>query len=318
VDDLISPMLATPGALPGDDSAYAYETKWDGVRVIAYLRDGTLRLFSRNDADVTAAYPELAPLADALGPVPAVLDGEVVGFDAHGRVSFEALQPRMHLRDAAQIARLAARSPVRYEIFDLLRLDDQSTMELPYARRRELLESLHLYGSAWETPPSTVGGGAAALAGAVRRHTEGIVAKRVDSRYSPGRRSPAWLKIKNFRTQEVVVGGWTPGQGNRSDTIGSLLLGVPAADGLAYVGQVGTGFSRATLVDLQRRLGHGVRSSPFAGPVPSRDARNARWVAPELVGEVAFSEWTRDGRLRHPSWRGLRPDKSPGEVVRES
>jgi bifunctional non-homologous end joining protein LigD len=311
-------MLVTPGGLPRDDSAWAYETKWDGVRAIAYLRDGGLRLFTRNDADVTAAYPELLPLGQALGPVPAILDGEVVAYDGHGRVSFEALQPRMHLRDAVQIERLAARSPVSYEIFDLLRLGDRSTVDLPYAQRRELLESLNLDGPTWHTTPSTVGGGAEALAAAVRAHTEGVVAKRLDSRYTPGRRSPAWLKIKNFRTQEVVVGGWTPGQGNRADTIGALLLGVPGPDGLEYVGQVGTGFTRAALATLQTELGPAETASPFAGPVPARDAKQARWVRPRLVGEVAFSEWTRDGRLRHPSWRGLRPDKSPGDVVRES
>ena len=317
MDELVRPMLATPGGLPADDGAYAYETKWDGVRLIAYVRDTSLRLLTRNDADVTAAYPELAPLAAALGGIPAVLDGEVVAFDDHGRVSFEALQPRMHLRDAAQIERLAARSPVRYEIFDLLRLDDKSTMELPYARRRELLESLGLAGPTFETPPSTVGGGAAALAAAVRQHTEGIVAKRLDSRYTAGRRSPTWLKIKNFRTQEVVIGGWTPGQGNRADLIGALLLGVPGPAGLEYIGQVGTGFTRAALADLADELTD-APTSPFAGPVPARDAKDAHWVAPRVVGEVAFAEWTRDGRLRHPSWRGLRPDKSPGEVVRES
>jgi bifunctional non-homologous end joining protein LigD len=317
MDDLIRPMLATPGALPADDAAYAFETKWDGVRAIAYVRDATLRLYSRNDAEVTAAYPELAPLAAALGGVSAVLDGEVVAFDGHGRVSFEALQPRMHLRDATQIDRLAARSPVRYEIFDLLELDGKSTMDLPYARRRELLESLALSGSTFETPPSTVGGGAAALAAAVEQHTEGIVAKRLDSRYLPGRRSPTWLKIKNFRTQEVVIGGWTPGQGNRADLIGSLLLGVPGRDGLEYVGQVGTGFTRAALKDLAAEL-QAAPASPFVHPLPARDAKDARWVRPLVVGEVAFSEWTRDGRLRHPSWRGLRPDKSPDEVVPES
>jgi bifunctional non-homologous end joining protein LigD len=317
MDTLIQPMLATPSGLPRDDAAYAYEPKWDGVRAIAYVRDGRLRLFTRNDADVTAAYPELAPLGEALGPVPAVLDGEVVAFDDRGRVSFEALQPRMHLRDAAQIERLAARSPVRYEIFDLLRLDGTSTMDLPYARRRELLTSLQLSGNTWETSPSTVGGGAEALAGAVAQHTEGILAKRIDSRYTPGRRSPAWLKVKNIRTQEVVVGGWTPGQGNRADTIGSLLLGVPGPDGLDYVGQVGTGFTRAALADLQDLL-EGSPASPFARSLPAREVRDARWVVPGLVGEVAFTEWTRDGRLRHPAWRGLRPDKSPAEVVRES
>jgi bifunctional non-homologous end joining protein LigD len=210
MDELVRPMLATPGGLPADDGAYAYETKWDGVRLIAYVRDTSLRLLTRNDADVTAAYPELAPLAAALGGIPAVLDGEVVAFDDHGRVSFEALQPRMHLRDAAQIERLAARSPVRYEIFDLLRLDDKSTMELPYARRRELLESLGLAGPTFETPPSQWAVGRRPGRGCVRQHTEGHRGQAVGLALHRGPPLPTWLKIKNFGPKEVVIGGWTP------------------------------------------------------------------------------------------------------------
>lgn len=319
-DTLIRPMLATPGSLPADDGAYAYETKWDGVRVIAYLRSGLTRLFTRNDADVTVAYPELARLGSAL-PVDAVLDGEIVAFD-HGRVSFEALQPRMHLRDARQIERLADRSPVSYQIFDLLELDGRPTTDLAYADRRELLDGLGLPGAQeahWAVTPYVVGGGAQALAGAVAAKTEGIVAKRLDSRYLPGRRSPSWLKVKNFHTQEVIIGGWRGGQGNRSGTIGSLLLGIPSPAGpLEYVGQVGTGFTRAALDQLWSSLHPRARAtSPFSGPIPAREAKDAHWTTPSLVGEVAFAEWTRDGRLRHPSWRGLRPDKAPAEVVRE-
>ena len=318
-DPIIRPMLATLGQLPADDSAWAFETKFDGVRAIAYVHNGTLKLLSRNDADVTAAYPELAGLADAVGGLDAVLDGEIVALDRAGRVSFEALQPRMHLRDPRQVQRLADQSPVSYQIFDLLTLDGRPTTGLPYTQRRELLESLDLNGAHWHTPPAHRGDGASALAQAVRDGVEGIVAKRLDSRYLPGRRSPAWVKVKNIRTQEVVIGGWRPGQGNRTDTIGSLLLGIPDGTGLAYVGQVGTGFTREVLADLQRQLGSRTRStSPFAEALPSREVKDARWVTPKLVGEVAFTEWTRDGRLRHPAWRGLRPDKSPDEVVRES
>ncbi len=318
-DPIIRPMLATLGQLPADDEAWAFETKFDGVRAIAYVHSGSLKLLSRNDADVTAAYPELAGLADAVGGLDAVLDGEIVALDSTGRVSFEALQPRMHLRDHRQIQRLANQSPVSYRVFDLLALDGHPTVALPYIQRRELLESLDLNGSHWQTPPAHRGDGAQALAQAIRDGIEGVVAKRLDSRYLPGRRSPAWVKVKNIRTQEVVVGGWRPGQGARADTIGSLLLGIPVGNGLQYVGQVGTGFTREALVDLQRQLGSRTRStSPFVGTLPGREAKDARWVTPRLVGEVAFTEWTRDGRLRHPAWRGLRPDKGPDEVVRES
>jgi bifunctional non-homologous end joining protein LigD len=317
--NLIRPMLATPGSLPAADDSFGYETKWDGVRAIAYVCDGRLRLFTRNDADVTAAYTELAGLGATLERVNAILDGEIVALDKAGRVSFSALQPRMHLRDARQIARLVEQTPVSYRIFDLLHLDGNSTMDLPYQQRREVLDGLPLVGARWAITPYTVGGGAAALAKAAAERTEGIVAKRLDSRYLPGKRTPAWLKIKNFRTQEVVVGGWRGGQGARSGTIGSLLLGIPGPAGLEYVGQVGTGFTRDTLEQLQALLTARSRgTSPFVSTVPRREAKDAHWVSPRLVGEVAFAEWTRDDRLRHPSWRGLRPDKTPEEVVRES
>lgn len=157
------------------------------------------------------------------------------------------------------------------------------------------------------------------LAAAREQRLEGVVAKQLESTYQPGARSRSWLKIKNLRTQEVVVVGWRPGEGRRADTIGSLLLAIPDADGLRYAGKVGTGFTAAMLQDLHRRLEPlATDSSPLGGDVPRADARGARWVRPELVGEVRFTEWTRDGRLRHPAWRGLRPDKAPGQVVRES
>jgi bifunctional non-homologous end joining protein LigD len=314
---LVRPMLATLGELPPDnhDELFAYETKWDGVRTVAYLDGGRVRLLSRNDLDVTRTYPELADLGGALA-VPAIVDGEVVAYDPQGRVSFGALQPRMHLQNAAQVRRLAEETPVTYHIFDLLYLDGNDTVALPYRERRELLEGLDLDGPQWSTSPSQVGGGAAALAKAKELGLEGIMAKRLTSRYEPGRRSKDWVKVKNTATQEVVLGGWRPGKGNRAGTIGSLLLGMPSPEGLRYAGQVGTGFTRAFLADLQRRLDSLARkTSPFADELPSADARGAQWVSPKLVGEVEFTEWTRDGRLRHPAWRGLRLDKSPGEVV---
>jgi bifunctional non-homologous end joining protein LigD len=147
---------------------------------------------------------------------------------------------------------------------------------------------------------------------------EGVVAKRRQSRYHPGRRSDEWLKVKHLQTQEVVIGGWKPGTGRREGMIGSLLLGLPGEQGLRYVGKVGTGFTEQALVDLGADLrGLEQQASPFSGTVPRADARDAHWVRPVVVGEVRFGEWTRDGRLRHPAWRGLRPDKAPQDVVRE-
>ncbi len=316
------PMLATLGELPPEraDDDFAYETKFDGVRIIAYLRHGALRLMTRNDIDVTATYPEVGGLATAAGTVDMIIDGEVVTFAPHSqRSSFEALQPRMHVQAAAQVARLVEQTPVTYCMFDVLFLDGRSTVDLPYDGRRELLESLGLDGPHWRTPSYRRGGGAAELAESRRRGDEGIMAKRLTSRYQPGNRSRDWIKVKNLRTQEVVVGGWSPGRGARAGTIGSLLIGIPDGDGLSYVGRVGTGFTDQVLAQLHRTLVRLERSSsPFAGEVPRDEARDAHWVAPELVGEVAFGEWTRDGRLRQPRWRGERPDKTPDEIVRES
>jgi bifunctional non-homologous end joining protein LigD len=312
-------MLATLGELPKDDANWSYEMKWDGVRALTYLQDGRVRFTSRNDIDVTVSYPELHSFAEQLGETQALLDGEIVSFDEAGRPSFKRLQQRMHVASAATARRLAESDPAVYLIFDLLHLDGRNLFDLPYSQRRELLEELELDGDSWQTPPAFTGDGAHAVEASKQQGLEGIMAKRSGSRYLPGRRSPDWVKVKNFRTQEVVVGGWSPGKGRRAGTVGALLLGVPTSEGLRYVGQVGTGFTDAMLRDLAERLGHIARqTSPFSPDVPRADARDAQWVAPRLVGEVMFGEWTGDGRLRHPSWRGLRPDKNPDEVVLES
>jgi bifunctional non-homologous end joining protein LigD len=320
--DLIRPMLATLGELPpsAEDHRYAYENKWDGVRAVVYIEGDRVRVMTRNDIDVTRTYPELGGLAGSGGGLSLVLDGEIVAFDPErGGVSFGALQPRMHVQNPAQIRRLVEQVPVTYCVFDLLYLDGHRTTELSYRERRELLEGLGLHGPHWDTPAVVSGGGAEALAASKRLGLEGVVAKRLDSTYEPGRRSRAWVKVKNFTTQEVVIGGWTPGQGRRAGTVGSLLLGIPSEDGLEFVGGVGTGFTQQMLDELYGRLRPLERkTSPFARELPARDRKGAHWVTPRLVGEVTFGEWTRDGRLRHPAWRGLRPDKAPDEVVRES
>ncbi len=316
---LIRPMLATSGSLPARDDGWAFEFKWDGVRTVVYVEGGRARLMSRNDRDVTVSYPELSHAFEVLGSRDAVLDGEVVAFDDRGRPNFGLLQQRMHVLDPGRSRQLAERVPAAMLLFDVLFLDGRSTVDLPYRERRELLESLGLSGPNLGTPPWFGGAGRDVLQAAREQGLEGVVAKRVASTYQPGRRSPDWIKVKHVRAQEVVVGGWTTGQGRRRNTLGALLLGIPEPQGLAYVGNVGTGFTDAVLDELGRMLAPlEQRTSPFMTPVPSRQAVGAHWVEPRLVGEVTFSEWTTDHRLRHPVWRGLRPDKSVSEVTRES
>lgn len=320
--ELVRPMLAVPGGLPSpqEDVHWRYEFKWDGVRAVAYVQDGRVHLMSRNDLDVSRSYPEVLALPEALQRgIAGIFDGELVTFDAAGRPSFGRLQERMHVADADVARRLAERTPVVYMVFDVLHLHGASTLRTPYVERRRLLEGLHIETASWRVPPSLPGPGADVLAASAEGHLEGVVAKRVASVYRPGARSPDWRKVKLFRTQEVVIGGWRPGHGRREGMIGSLLLGVPGSTGLQFAGGVGTGFTERMLRELADELRPlAQHRSPFAGELPRAETRDARWVAPDLVGEVVFSEWTSDGRLRQPSWRGLRPDKRPQEVVRES
>ena len=316
---LIRPMLATAGALPPPERAaeWVTELKWDGVRAIAYVGSDQVALYSRNDRDVSVSYPELQVLASAVGVDDAVLDGEIAAMDANGRPDFGRLQSRMHVVDPARVRRLAAQTPVCYLLFDVLRLDGRSTLRLPYSQRRELLEQLGLGGKHLVVPPAFDGDPAQVLAASREQGLEGVVCKRRDSVYTPGRRSQAWVKVKHLRMQEVVLVGWEPGQGRRAGEVGALLLGVHVGGEVRYVGQVGTGFTDRMLAQLRRALAPLEIAAPAAVGVPPEQARNARWVKPELVGEVVFGEWTRDDRLRHPSWRGLRPDKAAADVVRE-
>ncbi|MEV4219548.1 non-homologous end-joining DNA ligase [Nonomuraea sp. NPDC049725] len=312
-----APMLAQLGSLPTtDENDWAVEMKWDGVRALAYVDGGAVRLMSRNAKDITAAYPELQLMAGATGGRPAVIDGEIVAFDEAGRPSFGALQPRMHQRNPLSVAELARTVPVTFLAFDILHLGDDPAIALPYTARRDLLESTLTPGFRWQVPVWFHDHAEDAFASSRRLGLEGVVCKRLTSPYRPGRRTAEWTKVKNVSAVEVVVGGWKPGAGRRAGTIGSLLLGSYDDGGrLLFVGHVGTGFTQAMLRDLHRRLAPLERPDPpFDEPVPREHARDAHWVSPVLVGEVQYAEMTGDNRLRHPSWRGLRPDREPREV----
>jgi bifunctional non-homologous end joining protein LigD len=310
----VEPMLARTGSLP-DGENWGFEVKWDGVRAIAFIEGGRIRLASRKGNDITPRYPELRELGRALGTSEAVLDGEVVAFDADGRPSFQRLQGRMHLTSESHVRRLAQSDPVAYVIFDLLFLDGRSLMAEPYEERRERLGELALNGRTWQTPAHHVGDGAALLEASRVQGLEGIVAKRLDCPYLPGRRSPGWVKVKNFRRVEVVIGGWLPGEGSRGGRIGALLVGLYDDGELKYAGRVGTGFTEAELKrlgDLLKPLAR--ETTPFAGRQPPKQSR---FVEPELVCSVDYGEWTQAGTLRHPSYKGLRDDVDPADVTFE-
>jgi bifunctional non-homologous end joining protein LigD len=311
--DAVSPMLPTVGEAPSG-AGWAFEWKWDGVRALVAAAPGSVRVTSRNDRNITASYPELDALSELVDR-PVLLDGELVSLDQHGRPDFGRLQSRMHVRQPSET--LLRWAPVLFYVFDLLHLDEP-LLSKPYVQRRKLLEQLELTEGPVGTPVNHTDIAAAVLLDLARQYgLEGVVAKRLDSRYEPGRRVRTWIKTPLRHTQEVIIGGWSPGAGRRADTIGALLLGVYDKTGLLrYVGHVGTGFTERVLRDLQIMLNTRKRTtSPFDEPVPREHARRARWIEPDLVGEVEHRQWTTDGRLRHPSWRGLRPDRSPREVV---
>ncbi len=310
--DSLVPMLAKLAKLPTNDKGWASEVKWDGVRAIAYCRPGRLALRSRNLRDVTAQYPEVRQLSRQLGALEAILDGELVVFDEDGLPSFERLQQRIHQTDKSIVRRRMKSHPVIYVIFDLLYLDGRDLTEQPYSRRRELLESLKLSGDSWQTPSYSTGHAEELLAASAERGLEGIVLKRLDSAYAPGKRTGAWLKVKNVGRQEFVIGGWQPGEGRRKKWVGSILLGYFDEGELRYAGKVGTGFSDSDLDELLERLAPLAReSNPFAG---RRGPRNARFVEPRLVAEIEFRELTTEGMVRHGSFKGLREDKPAAQV----
>lgn len=293
----LAPMLASPGSLDGLDSdEWAFEGKWDGIRVIAEFAGGSMRLLSRVGNDRTATYPELGVLATGLAGHEVVLDGEVVAFAADGVSNFSLLQ--------------RGGTP-EFLAFDVLYLDGVSLLRKKYTDRRRVLEALAANMEQLHVPPQLEGSAQDALDESRRNGWEGVVAKRRDSVYLPGKRGSSWVKVKNWQTQDALIGGWRRGQGGRSTGIGSLLLGVPGEGGLRFVGRVGTGFTEQDLTMLASMLAPLEQAaSPFAEELPAADRKGVVWVRPELACEVRFMEWTGAGRLRHPSWRGLREDVS--------
>ena len=311
----VRPMLAVAGSPPELSHGWSFEFKWDGVRAIVAAAGPRLRATSRNGNDITGGYPELA--AAELGAEHALLlDGELVTLDQAGRPDFGLLQQRMHVRPPSRDLR--ARVPVRLYLFDLLEIDGASLLREPYDTRRARLLDLGLdTRPSVDVPPAFTDITGAQLLEIARTHgLEGIVAKRRSSRYEPGRRSPAWIKTALLTTQEVLLCGWTPGRGSRATSLGSLLLGAHDHAGrLRFLGHVGGGFTETMLHTLLTQLQQRERpDSPFDEQVPRAYGRRAHWVHPELVAEVTYRAVTHDGRLRAAVWRGLLPDRDPGEV----
>ncbi|MGH2749682.1 MAG: non-homologous end-joining DNA ligase [Actinomycetota bacterium] len=317
----LAPMMATLEREAFDDDKWLFEPKWDGVRALAVCEHETM-LVSRSHKDMTASYPELHKLHEQLVAHDAVVDGEVVAFD-RGRPSFEKLQSRINLQDAQQIERAMKAIPVSYIAFDLLYLDGRSVVGEPLERRRTLLEELVVPSGRIQVSQAVPGEGKALSDAARAQNLEGIVAKRLGSPYRVGKRTREWLKIKVTSDADVVIGGWSPGEGARSSSFGALLAGVYDDEGLRFIGAVGTGFSDRMLSDLVPRLqAHESERCPFiedpTGLPPSRFGkalRNARWCEPSLVAAVEFRELTAGLRLRAPSFKGLRTDKSPDECT---
>ena len=320
-----SPMLATLGSVASidDEDEWAFEMKWDGIRAIAVVRDGEVRLSSRNGVDITVAYPEFQALADRVVPKGGgsdgvVLDGEIVALDAKGRPDFGLLQGRMQARKKADVDKGVRDIPVHFMLFDVLEARGESLARREYTERREILREVVKPTKTIQVPPAFDGDLAAAMKSSADLGLEGVMAKKRDGLYAPGARSRTWIKLKHHRDQEVVIVGWRPGHGSRSKRVGSLLMGVPDADGIRYVGRVGTGFDESALDEMLPRLKKLARKTSAAHDVPSADARDAMWVSPRLVGEVEFAEWTPTRRLRQPTWRGWRPDKGVADVVVDS
>lgn len=308
-------MLATPGDQVPTGAEWSHEVKWDGVRLLAEVGDaGRVRLTTRNGNDATSAWPDLhlAPMdgRDLL------VDGEVIGLDDAGLPDFSVLQERMHVRAAATAARLAAQVPATLMVFDVLRLDGRDLTSQPLAERRDVLEGLDLSAAGWQVPPA-YDDGLMLLEATRQQGLEGIVSKRLTSRYEPGVRSRSWLKFAHRHRSSLVVGGWRPQTGT-ADRLASLLVGQPTSAGLRYRGRVGSGIGGAASRLLADRL-HGRQrdTSPFADEVPRVDASGTVWVEPFLVVDVDSHDVRSLRRLCQPSYRGVRNDLDPADLARE-
>jgi bifunctional non-homologous end joining protein LigD len=314
------PMFATLVQEAFDDDDWIFELKWDGVRALVVCNDETT-LFSRTARDITLTYPELARLHDRMVAIDAVLDGEIVAM-SHGRPSFELLQSRMNLQDKTAIVKAAKKIPVAYIAFDLLYLDGRSLLSTPVEERKALLQELVVTSDLVQVSPAVQAEGKAVFEAARAQNLEGMVAKKLGSPYRPGKRSKEWLKIKTLIDADVVIGGWTRGEGGRSSTIGALLVGAYDKGELRYVGSVGTGFSDSSLAELLSAVRE-VQSTecPFADdPSGTRNRfgkviKDPHWTRPVLVARVEFRELTSASRLRAPSFKGLRPDKEPEDCL---
>jgi bifunctional non-homologous end joining protein LigD len=317
---IIRPMMATLVDDAFDDDAWIFEPKWDGVRAVATCIDETM-LVSRNLRNVTAQYPELQRLHERLVSVEGMVDGEIVAMSG-GRPSFEKLQSRINLQNPRDIEQAMKKTPVTFIAFDLLYLDGRWLLEEPLRERKELLEDLVVPNERVQVSTYVEGDGRLLYEAAKQQHLEGVVGKRMDSHYYPGKRSRQWLKVKTTYNADVVIGGWTPGEGSRSKRFGALLVGAYDDGELRFIGAVGTGFSQEMLDEMMEGLEE-IRSdeNPF-GTDPSADRSawgkpvgDPRWVEPSLVAKVEFRELTSAGRLRAPSFKGLRDDKDPEDCL---
>ena len=314
----IAPMKAALGVLP-EDSGWTFEIKWDGMRAITCLdpsEPAGARMWSGNQIDITHRFPELEALGHSMGGARAVIDGELVALADNGRPNFGLMQSRMHIDRAADARERAAEVPVTYIVFDLLLLGENDLTSLPLSARRSALDELFHPGPHWQL--SGLHDDGHALNEAVHEmQLEGLMAKRLDSQYLPGKRTTAWRKVKRRIEQRFVVGGWAEGEGGRSGRIGGLLIGNYRDGALIYGGRVGSGLRDDEIRALSKTFTDLARdSSPFAaGSVPRVEARNAHWVEPQIVISVAFAEWTNEGRVRHPAYQGRVRGADPRTVT---
>jgi bifunctional non-homologous end joining protein LigD len=312
VPDWRAPTLATLTEKRFSDPGWIFEPKFDGMRCLAFRDGDRVRLLSRNRQSLNGTYPELVDALASQRTSRFVVDGEVVAFEGR-RTSFARLQGRLGITDP-EVAR-ASRIRVYYYLFDLLHLDGKCTTDIPLIWRKRLLRDAIDFSDPLRDTPHSVEDGIAAYRAACQRGDEGVIAKLADSKYD-GRRSTNWLKFKCVRDQEFVIGGYTAPKGSRIE-LGALLIGYYDGRELVYAGKVGTGFDEATLRSLHERLSAIEQDAPpFTRGLPRETG--ARWVRPELVAQIGFTEWTRDGKLRHPRYQGLRTDKDAGDVVRET